>query len=84
MNLRLNILRRVNRRTIVSLIHFIRGVVEHNIVFADDRSTVSSTIRNKRHLILLVTHLLLGSSVLCIFFKHVVYFVHIFVIWLLL
>lgn len=85
MNLRLAILRRVHHRTIVHLIYLIWGViVEHDVVFADDGSAISSSVWNERHLILLVIHLLLGASVLCVFLKHVVNFVHIFVIWLFL
>ena len=70
MNLGLIILRRVDDRAIAGLIYFVCSVIiEHDVVLADDGSTVSSSVRNERHLVLLLcTHLLLGAPILCVFF----------------
>ena len=74
-------------RTIAGLIVLIGGIVtKHNVFFTNDGSPVSSTILHVLCdlliMVLVVVYLLLGATVLCVLFQHIVNFIHIFVIWL--
>lgn len=52
------------------MIVFVGGVIaEHDVILADDGCAISSSsVGHERHLILLVTKLLLGTAVLGVFF----------------